>query len=898
MSKLKRILIWVVAVFSLLVGSASYLAYVYQDEIILTGTQQLNSYLNTEIVPEKMEVSFIKKFPYASIELKNVTAFESWSHTQKDTLFHFESVYLKFNLFDLYKGNYTLEAAEFSNGKAHFITDSGGNINYDFWKSNTADTTSSQLQFSLKKVSFHQVEFLWDRETAKEHIHVFIENAQTKGDFGSEAFQMDVFGDFSIHQLQFDQVELLAQQHLQLDVGFDVDLNTKTYRFYRGNTTIDNTLQLSITGVFSPETYSLSLAGKNIGLEKAISILPRSQQTQLSAYQLSGTCDLSITLQKEENEKAPLINTDFELQQASWSKKESQLSVQGISASGFYTNGDQRNWETSEFRLTTFQAQHQKTSVTGAFSIVNFNNSLLKAQLKCTGELSDLENLINIDTVEQASGKVDVDLELQLKAKHLFTLDSAQFHLQKTTGKLALTNAQFSLVNSSLQVTELSTQSRFDQQYLVIDSLKATALNSHLSFKGKIKNFLSWKEEKPAEIIGNLQTDYLNAIEWENAFTSASSPEETSADWPAFFTIESNISIQDFKRENIEAQSIKGNLTYQHNQLVIRNLSTHLLEGQARINMRVSNYQNGQEFFMAGNFGDVNLQKAFEMFNNFGQESILARHIVGTAFADFSVKFPIIQQEVNTEQLELEADVTIQKGELINYELLQETVAPIEENKVLRLLVNLDDFKRRLQHVKFDQLRNTLSIKNQMLSIPEMQISSSALNIELNGSHTFNNDIDYALNFNLKEVLVKDKDVKVTEYGYIKDDNLGNKQIFLRITGTVDHPVIALDKTAARSYRKEVAKKEVKTAKSVMKEELGWFKNDTTLPDLKEPTEAEYQMDFGEFDTTASPSEKAPRAATDTTIKKKVNRFLKEISQPKKEKKSKFEEWEFEEEDL
>lgn len=897
MSKLKRILIWVVAVFSLLVGSASYLAYVYQDEIILTGTQQLNSYLNTEIVPEKMEVSFIKKFPYASIELKNVTAFESWNHTQKDTLFYFESVYLKFNLFDLYKGNYTLEAAEFSNGKAHFITNQRGEINYDFWKSNTSDTTSSQLQFSLKKVSFQQVEFLWDRETAKEHIHVFIEDAQTKGDFGSKAFQMDVFGDFNIHQLQFDQVELLAQQHLQLDVGFDVDLNTKTYRFYRGNTTIDNTLQLSITGAFSPEAYSLSLAGKDIGLEKAVSILPRSQQTQLSAYQLSGACNLSITLQKEENESAPLINTDFELKQASWSKKESQLSVQGISANGFYTNGNQRNWETSEFKLTQFQAQHKNTLVSGDFSIVNFNNSLLNAHIKCTGELSDLENLVNIDTVEQASGKVDFDLALQLKATHIFTLDSAQFTLQNTTGNLALTNAQFSLVNSSLKVTQLTTQSRFDQQYLVIDSLEATALNSHLKFKGKIKNFLSWKEEKPAEIIGKLKTDQVNAIEWENAFTSTATTDKSTADWPAFFTVRAHIDMQHFQRENIVAQSIKGDLTYQHNQLVVRNLSANLLEGQAFCNLRISNYKNGQELFMAGNFGEVNIQKAFEMFNNFGQESILARHVVGTAYADFSVKFPIIQQTVNTEHLELEADVTIKKGELINYELLQETVAPIEENKILRLLVNLDDFKGRLKHVKFDQLSNTLSIKNQMLSIPEMQISSSALNIELNGSHTFNNEINYALNFNLKEVLVKDKDVKVTEYGYIKDDNLGNKQIFLKITGTVDNPIIALDKTAARSYRKEFTQKEVKTAKSVMKEELGWFKNDSTLPEIKEQKEAEFHIDFGEFDTTATPS-KPTKTATDTTKKKKINRFLKEISQPKKEKKSKFEEWEFEEEDL
>lgn len=898
MPKLKKVLIWIFAVFCLLAGAASILGYIYQDEILLKSTKQLNAYLNTEIVPEKMEVSFIKKFPYASVELQNVIAYESWAHSNKDTLFQFEAVYLKFNLFDLYNGIYNLEAAEFSHGKAHFKTDESGAINYDFWKaSNSSDSAQSNFTFSLKKVNFNEVEYIWERASEKERIHVLINQAVTRGDFSSNAFQMDIDGVFDIQTLQFDQLQLLSGQRLNLDVGFQVELQENRYQLYRGNITLDNTLNLSVTGSISSDAYLFDLSGEEIALHQALSILPLAQQRQLADWSFSGSCDLSIHLEQKQNENTPLIQADFDLRNADWSQKNGKGAIQGLQANGNYTNGSKRNASTSRIRLNTFSATKNETEIKGQLDLLNFDQTRLKAQFECKGTLEDLNELISIDTLSNIHGAIEAECAIQLELINLFASEPTSIGEFSTAGFFQISDAQFELRDSPLKVSAIHADGQLENEVLDLDSLSGLLFGSQVSFNGTIQNVFSWSPQKTSNVLGNIEVNAFNYEKWEMLFNESSG--DSTSEWPRQFTVDARLVLGHFQKGKIAADSIVTRVTYSQRLLDFNPLRLSMLEGQSAARLSLENQNNKILLTSAGKLTNLNIEKAFQMFDNFGQESITANHVKGKLSAEYVLKFPMINGELEQDKIDLTTDLIIAKGELNQYKPLLETVAPIESNKVLNLLVNLEDFKQRLNHVKFDRLSNTLTIKSQKLTIPRMHITSSALNIELSGNHTFNNEIDYALNFNLKEVLVKDKKLKTNDYGYIKDDNLGNKQIFLKIGGTIDQPQISLDKSAARSYRKEITQQEVNTTKAALKDEFGLFKNDTTLQEVENPAEAEYQMDFGEFDTTKERTASPENSSLDNAENEsKLKRFFKGLKDPKNEKKSKFEEWDFEEDDL
>jgi hypothetical protein len=104
------------------------------------------------------------------------------------------------------------------------------------------------------------------------------------------------------------------------------------------------------------------------------------------------------------------------------------------------------------------------------------------------------------------------------------------------------------------------------------------------------------------------------------------------------------------------------------------------------------------------------------------------------------------------------------------------------------------------------------------------------MDISAKGRHTFDNQIDYAIGFNLRDLLVK-KDQEWTE----KDDGLG-KSMYISMKGTVDQPVFEVDRELAKQMRKEAMEAEKSNVKALLKEELGLFKKDETVGEYKSET--------------------------------------------------------------
>ena len=82
--------------------------------------------------------------------------------------------------------------------------------------------------------------------------------------------------------------------------------------------------------------------------------------------------------------------------------------------------------------------------------------------------------------------------------------------------------------------------------------------------------------------------------------------------------------------------------------------------------------------------------------------------------------------EIDLEKLSAEVDLKIENGELNN----------VESMKSLSRFIDL----KELENIRFETLKNKLEIKNKKISMPKMEILSSALNLTAYGTHTFNND--------------------------------------------------------------------------------------------------------------------------------------------------------------
>jgi hypothetical protein len=233
---------------------------------------------------------------------------------------------------------------------------------------------------------------------------------------------------------------------------------------------------------------------------------------------------------------------------------------------------------------------------------------------------------------------------------------------------------------------------------------------------------------------------------------------------------------------------------------------------------------------------NINVTKMFESFENFGQTSVTDKNIKGVTTAKIqfaSVLSPELKMDLD--KLYAGVDMIIVNGEINN----------VESMKSMSRFIELKD----LENVRFSTLKNQIELKNQMITIPKMEVKSNAINIVASGTHSFNNEINYKIKLSLNELLSKKaKQAKKEndEFGEVSDDGLGRTNIFLSMTGTVDKPVIRYDSKGAIQNVKQDLKVEKQTLKSILKDEFGLFKKDSTIKSNTPKDDAKFILKWDE----------------------------------------------------
>ena len=155
----------------------------------------------------------------------------------------------------------------------------------------------------------------------------------------------------------------------------------------------------------------------------------------------------------------------------------------------------------------------------------------------------------------------------------------------------------------------------------------------------------------------------------------------------------------------------------------------------------------------------------------------------------------------------MNSNLTIERGELINFKPLRN----------LSNFVNVEDLK----DVKFSKLENKIEIKDNLITIPEMQIISSALSLIVSGTHSLNNEINYDITLLLSELMSNEfrkKNTKISkEIGEIKSNNEGLSAIYLKMIGTTDDTKIEFDNIKFRAKINNKIEKEKKVINEIIK---------------------------------------------------------------------------------
>ena len=207
MSLIKKIILFLFVLLLFISTIGIGIAHFYEDEIEQIALQKINKQLRTPIEVKDIEFSLIKKFPYASLELKNLVVLDGF---QKDTLIRVEKIFLKLNTLDLYNKSYALQQLELHNGFVRISFNKEGIPNYQIW--HLKNDSSKGESLNLHHVSLNKIHIQYSDAKSNLNISTLASKTELNGTIENGIFSAQINGDFETDFINVDKDKYLEEK--------------------------------------------------------------------------------------------------------------------------------------------------------------------------------------------------------------------------------------------------------------------------------------------------------------------------------------------------------------------------------------------------------------------------------------------------------------------------------------------------------------------------------------------------------------------------------------------------------------------------------------------------------------------------------------------------------------
>lgn len=831
--KITGIFMILILAFAVVLFSASLFLQKEVSGIIL---RSLNKNLSTKLETGSFRLSFLRRFPKASLELRDVLVRSSADFKRigfkenADTLLFAKNVSMKFSITDMLRGKYTIESVSARSGIARFLTDSTGSVNYNI---STGGQGKDALIIDLEKINLSNIDAVYNDLSARLIISGMINSGKLKSRISGE--NIDFSADAELQMKKFTLYDFSVTHPAKAKLGVELQSTKDGVRFRKGNLSLDDNY-FTLNGFVSSENFlDLAIEGQDIDTKKLMDYLPEKYSKIRSLYDPSGKIKLNCTVKGFSDKTSdPHVEMNYSLANALVSFKGSKVSLNKISFVGQFTNGMRNSFKTCSASFNDLKFSLGSSEYSGSFKITDFRNPVSEITMKGRVLPAELKEFFDIKKITSATGSAYIDLKLVTRfwPKDSVTPDDiidlrpeAKIDFQAMT--LGSPGWLFKNVNGTVYASETLRPENLSFEY---EGQKITVT-------GDFRNLPEWLAGRHIALHADADVSFdrfIPEVFLKNDQGSAQNKKGT--DFPDNLFLDVRFAVDGFGYKKFSASGIKGEFSYKPRLLTFKSLRMNTLKGSVSGNGFI--IQNSNRSFTSRGFfdvGNIDINGAFTTFNNFGQEFIIAKNLSGSLSGDISVLIPMNSSfRPDEKTVAAEGKFIITNGALIDF-------GPVKE---LSSFIELSE----LQNIHFDRLENDFFIRKNTFFMPQMDVRSSAADLTVNGQHTFDNNYQYHVKMLLSQLLSKKRKKKpsVTEFGAVQDDGLGRTSILMKVENKGEDVKVSYDLKAVSQNIKNNIKSEKQTMKSILNEEYGWYKDDPAL----QKTEAPQQQKKSRFSIT------------------------------------------------
>ena len=752
------------------------LPLVFKGKIMEIVKSEVNKTLNAKVDFERLNLSFIKSFPNASVSLENlyvagVDEFES------DTLAYIKNLSATVNIKSFFGSDgYEISKISANDAKLHAIVLKNGKANWDIVKSDSTEIPNQQeeeysnFKLFLQKVAIKNADIKYDDSLSNMNVVLKNLNLMLSGDMTAD--ETHIKTNLSVGELTYIMDKISYLSKAKISANINLNANLKDMKFSLSDNSIQiNEIKAGIDGWISmPDDESMEMDIKlnapHIQFKDILSMIPAIYAKDFQDIKTSGEVSLDAFAKGVmKGDTMPAFGAQLNISNAMFQYPSLPKSITNINTN-IHIHSAGGSLDNTVVDIPKFHLEMGGNpfdmSLYVSSPMSDPNIALTAAGHLNLGMIREVYPLEDMEL----NGELNADMKLATRMSYI---EKEQFDKVSASGTLSVKNM---LVKSEGMddITVNNANMSFSPRYVDLSGFSAQIGKNDISANGKLENFIPYFM-KDETLKGSLSvnSNYLNLNDFMSEEESQSGDESSSV---SIIEIPKNIDFNltgNFKQvifDNLEMSNLVGQIIIKDGKVDLKNVSMNALGGKLGVNGYYDTSKNPKqpEVSMALDIKDASFSQTFSTFVTIQKLAPIFENMQGNFSTNFKMTAPLGSDFMP------ELSVLDASGSLLSNNLEIKDIPVL--NGLATALKNND-----MKEMRIKDLNLPFTINSGRVSTKPFDINFGAGSMNLAGSTGLDQTIDYVAKVNLTDKLSNN---------YLKNVNV-------KIGGTFTSPKFSVD---------------------------------------------------------------------------------------------------------
>jgi len=815
---IKKILKVTGLILLLLIVFAFAAPFLFKNKITSIVKTQINKNIAAKVDFSDVDISLFRHFPRLAVGLDSlrVTGIGEFS---EDTLVSARQIDVALNLMSVISGDVMkIHSINVEEPRVHAIVHKNGHANWmialpDTTQAATPAAPSKPFKMELQQYAITNGTISYKDEPGNMSSEITGLNHSGSGDFTSDLFTLRTKTSTESLSFTYGAVPYLVRTRTNMVANFDVDNKTAKYSFKVDDVSL-NDLKLHTEGFFqlvNDSTYDMDIKfnGPSLDFKNILSLVPSIYRKDFASIKTSGQASLDGFVKgRYDSRHIPAYHVALGVKNGSFQYPDLPRPVKNINVSLIADNPD---GVTDHTVINIPQGHIEMEDAPFDFRLLvktPVSDPYIDVQAKGRLDLAKVAQFVKLEAGTKLAGLLIADMYLK---GNLSSIEKQQYEQFSAAGAIGLSDFSYASAAYPSPISLDNLLMTFNPKNITLSELKGAYMKTHFEANGVLNNLLAYAlKNKPLDGSFTVKADQVDltalmgAMKTDSGATAGNKPAAPPAAGAASapFPVPANIdfvvraSVDQLHYDNLDMKNLSGSLKIADETVSMENVKADALDGTLLISGSYSTKESKKNPSIAFTYNvqHLDVQKTWYAFNTVQKLMPAGKFIAGKFSSQLTLNGKIgenMSPDLNS--LNGEGSVLMTEGSLNKFEPL---------NKLASTL-NVE----QLKEIPVKDIKTNFSFRNGRVIVDPFHVKLKDIDMEVGGSHGFDQSLDYAINLQLPRSmlggqannLVNDVVAKAGAKGVALKP--GDKiSLNGKMAGTITNPVVKMDLKEALSH--------------------------------------------------------------------------------------------------